>query len=376
MESSIREIITAYNPEALLVEAWTAPAPWYVDPRVLDLERRTVFSTSWQMVGRADQVREPGQFLTGEVAGEPILVVRGSDNILRGFFNVCRHHAAAVMSEPEGRAQHLRCPYHGWTYALDGKLIGAPDFAGVRDFDYSAHGLVPLDAALWEGWLFAKVEKGGTSLEEFLSTDLIGRIRSLRLDQLHWAERRRYKLNCNWKVFVDNYLDGGYHVPHLHGSLSSVLDNKTYSIELGERFCQQSSAMVLGGADRATSAVRKGERALYYWIYPNFMINYYERVMDTNLVLARGPACTEVVFDYYFSDLSAQGREQRLASIAVSERIQDEDAAICESVQRGLSSRAYTAGRLSARREGGEHLFHKLVYADLKGGIDRVRSEK
>ena len=368
MESSIREIITDYNPTAPLAEAWTLPAPWYVDPRVLDLERRTVFSSSWQMVGRAEQVREPGQFFTCEVAGEPILVVRGSDHILRGFFNVCRHHAAAVVSEPEGRAQHLRCPYHGWTYALDGKLIGAPDFAGVRDFNYSAHGLVPLDTAIWQGWLFVKISRGGPTLEEFLSTALTDQIQSLPLDCLHWAERRRYELDCNWKVFVDNYLDGGYHVPHLHGGLSSVLDNRTYTIELGERSCFQSSAMVADGAEHATKTVRRGARALYYWIYPNFMINCYQGVMDTNLVLPLGIDRTEVIFDYYFSDSWAQTQEQRLASIAVSERIQNEDVAICESVQRGLSSRAYTAGRLSARREGGEHLFHKLLYADLKGG--------
>ncbi len=373
---SVSEIISAYNPAAPLPEAWTLPAPWYVDPRVLDLERRTVFCRTWQMVGRAEQVREPGQFFTCEVAGEPILVVRGSDDIPRGFFNVCRHHAAAVVSEPEGRAQRLRCPYHGWTYGLEGQLIGAPDFASVRDFDYSAHGLVPLDTALWQGWVFAKVERGGASLAESLSTALNNQIQSLGLDRLHWAERRRYKLNCNWKVFVDNYLDGGYHVPHLHGSLSSVLDNKTYTIELGERFCQQSSAMVADGADRATSAVRRGGHASYYWIYPNFMINYYQSVMDTNLVLPLGTDRTEVIFDYYFSDMSAPAREQRLASIAVSERIQNEDAAICESVQRGLSSHAYTAGRLSARREGGEHLFHKLVYADLKGEVDDVTSEE
>jgi choline monooxygenase len=365
---SVSEIVAAYNPDAPLAEAWTLPAPWYLDPRVLDLERRTVFSRSWQMVGRAEQVREPGQFFSCEVAGEPILVVWGSDNVLRGFFNVCRHHAAAVVSEPEGCAQQLRCPYHGWTYALEGQPIGVPDFAGVRDFDYSAHGLVSLDTALWQGWVFAKVERGGASLAAFLSTALNNQIQSLGLDRLHWAERRRYKLNCNWKVFVDNYLDGGYHVPHLHGGLSSVLDNRTYTNELGERFCFQSSAMVADGADPATSAVRRGGRASYYWIYPNFMINYYQGVMDTNLVLSLGTDRTEVIFDYYFSDLSAQAREQRLASIAVSERIQNEDVAICESVQRGLSSRAYTAGRLSARREGGEHLFHRLLYADLKGG--------
>jgi choline monooxygenase len=177
-------------------------------------------------------------------------------------------------------------------------------------------------------------------------------------------------------VFVDNYLDGGYHVPHLHGGLSSVLDNKTYTIELGERFCLQSSAMLANGGDVTMQAVRKGARALYYWIYPNFMINCYQGVMDTNLVVPLGIDRTEVIFDYYFSDLSAQAQEQRLTSVTVSERIQNEDVAICESVQRGLSSRAYTAGRLSARRESGEHLFHRLLYADLKAGVEDVKNKK
>ena len=135
------------------------------------------------------------------------------------------------------------------------------------------------------------------------------------------------------------------------------------------------SALDADGGDPATSAVRRGGRASYYWIYPNFMINYYQGVMDTNLVLPLGIDRTEVIFDYYLSDSWARTQEQRLASIAVSERIQNEDAAICESVQRGLSSRAYTAGRLSARREGGEHLFHRLLYADLKDGVDDVKGE-
>lgn len=369
MGTSIKEFITSYNPHASLAEALTAPAPWYTDPRIMELECRTVFSCSWQMLGRAEQVREPGQFISGDVAGEPILVVRGGDGNLRGFFNVCRHHAAAVVAEAEGRARNLRCPYHGWTYNLEGELIGTPDFAGVRGFDCSANGLVPVDAAQWEGWVFVKIECGGPSLEEFLGADLLRQIRALGLDRLHWAERRRYTLNCNWKVFVDNYLDGGYHVPHLHRGLSSVLDQSTYTIELGERFCLQSSAMVAGGADPTTSATRRGERALFYWIYPNLMINCYEGIMDTNLVRPLGIDRCEVVFDFFFADGNAAARQQRIASIAVSERIQKEDVAICESVQRGLASRAYSAGRLSVRREGGEQLFHKLLYADLTAGL-------
>jgi choline monooxygenase len=369
VEESINQIIESYNPDAPLAEAWTIPAAWYIDPRIMELERRTVFSHSWQLVGRADQLRKPGQYITLELAGEPLLVVRGDDQVLRGFFNVCRHHAAAVMTAAEGETRNLRCPYHGWTYSLEGELRGTPDFIGVCGFDRAASGLAPVETAVWENWVFVKLDRGGPSLEEFLGADLISQISVLNLGNFHWVERRRYTLDCNWKVFVDNYLDGGYHVPYLHKGLDSVLDYGSYTIETGERYCLQSSPVIENGAKGAeaqTGAVRKGERALYYWIYPNFMINWYEGVMDTNLVIPLGVDRAEVVFDFYFTDVSEQARERNLASVAVAERIQDEDVAICESVQRGLKSRSYTAGRLSVRREAGERLFHQLLHADLR----------
>jgi len=369
MAVAVKEIIETYNPDAPLAEASTPPSSWYVDPRILDLELRTVFAGSWQVVGRAEQVREPGQYITCKLAREPILVVRGNDGVLRGFFNVCRHHAATVMTKPEGKTQTLRCPYHGWTYNLDGALIVTPEFAGVRNFDRSTNGLIPVQSALWEGLVFVKLSLEGPSLEDFLGGDIDQQMRQLSIEKLRWMERRSYMLNCNWKVFVDNYLDGGYHVPHIHGGLNSVLNQGKYTIETGERFCLQSSPISTVKSDEQTAAVRKGDRAFYYWIYPNLMINSYEGVMDTNLICPRGVDRTEVIFDFYFADTSKTSRERNLASIAVSERIQAEDVAICESVQRGLASRAYTAGRLSVRREAGEHLFHKLLYADLKSGL-------
>jgi choline monooxygenase len=371
VEASIKQIIESYNPNAPLAEVWTIPATWYVDRRIADLERQTVFARSWQLVGRAEQVRHPGQYITWELAGEPLLVVRGDDQVLRGFFNVCRHHAAAIVTAAEGEARNLRCPYHGWTYSLEGELRGTPDFTGVCDFDRASNGLAPVETAVWENWVFVKLERGGPSLENFLGADLISQMRDLKLENFHWMERRHYAFDCNWKVFVDNYLDGGYHVPYLHKGLDSVLDYSQYTIETGERSCLQSSPVVTKGAEAQTGAVRQGDRALYYWIYPNFMINWYEGVMDTNLVIPRGVDRTEVIFDFYFTDVSEQARERNLASIAVGQRIQDEDVAICKSVQRGLNSRAYTAGRLSVRREAGEHLFHKLLYADLRAGVER-----
>ena len=380
MNPSLKQIIDSYDANASLDQAFTIPASWYINEELYQLELRSVFPHSWQMVALRDQVNEPGQYVTADVAGEPVVIVRGNDNVLRGFFNVCRHHAAAVMTETEGTAAQLRCPYHGWTYSLAGELKGTPDFAGVCDFDRAANGLIPVETVVWEQWVFIRTGKsdqqnsppnvqGTDSLSDFLGADLTAQIQALRLETLHWFERRHYSFDCNWKVFVDNYLDGGYHVPHLHKGLDSVLDYSNYKIENGERFCLQWSPLVADGAEAETGAVRKGERALYYWLYPNFMINWYDGSMDTNLVIPRGVDKTEVIFDFYFADVSEAARQRNRASIAVGQRIQDEDTGICKSVQRGLNSRAYQAGRLSVRREAGEHLFHRLLAADLKHGL-------
>lgn len=368
--NSINEIIESYEPGAPIESASTIPAPWYTNEEIYALELSAVFARNWQVVARLDQLSEPGRYVTNEIAGEPILIVRGTDNELRGFFNVCRHHAAAVMTEPEGAATQLRCPYHGWTYSLSGELKGTPDFGGVCDFERESNGLLPVEIATWENWVLARVEPETTttaSLGAFLGASLIEQAGSLSLNNLYWMERRHYSFDCNWKVFVDNYLDGGYHVPYLHKGLDSVLDYSNYQIENGEHFCLQWSPIVSAGADAETGAVRKGDRALYYWIYPNFMINHYDGVMDTNLVVPRGVNRTEVIFDFYFPDVTdAAERMKNRASIEIGQRIQNEDVSICQSVQRGLNSRAYKAGRLSVRREGGEHLFHRLLYADLK----------
>jgi len=155
-------------------------------------------------------------------------------------------------------------------------------------------------------------------------------------------------------------------VPHLHKGLNSVLDYAHYTIENGRRYCLQSSPMMVSDAHADVSATRTGDRAWYFWLYPNFMMNVNEGVMDTNLVLPMGPDKCRVIFDFYFSDVSAEREEANAASVATSDQVQDGDVAICESVQRELVSRAYGAGRLSARREAGEHLFHRLLARDLK----------
>jgi choline monooxygenase len=367
MEPSLREVLHSYNDQSPLAESYTIPAAWYVDERIASLERQRVFGGTWQVVARLDQVQRAGQFVTTQLAGEPLVVVRSTEGHLRAFYNVCRHHAAAVVTEVEGSASILRCPYHGWSYGLDGSLKGAPEFEGVCSFDRAQNGLVPVQCAAWEQFVFVNLDPTAAPLADFLG-GLVGRVTPLNLAGLHFFERRAYSLGCNWKVFVDNYLDGGYHVPHLHKGLNSVLEYKQYTIENEDRYCLQSSPMVASDEDAATSATRQGDRAWYFWQYPNYMINLYRGYMDTNLVLPGGVDRCKVIFDFYFDDVSETAAERNRQSIAVGERVNDEDVGICESVQRGLHSRAYGAGRLSVRREAGEHLFHRLLAADLRRG--------
>jgi phenylpropionate dioxygenase-like ring-hydroxylating dioxygenase large terminal subunit len=358
MNDSLSDLLALYDEQAPLEFAYTIPAAWYTDPRIRQLEREQVFSNNWIAAGRIDQVASAGQFFTFELAGEPLIVVRGTDGQLRGFYNVCRHHAAAVVNVASGVAQHLRCPYHGWTYGLDGGLKGAPEFAGVCNFDRADNGLVPVKVATWDNFVFVHLNPEPPPLESFLG-DLAGQIST---SGLRFFARKTYTLACNWKVYIDNYLDGGYHVPHLHKALNSVLDYTEYTIENGTNYSLQSSPMV-ASQDASVAQTRTGDHAYYYWLYPNFMINLYEGVMDTNLVLPLGEEKCLVIFDFFFGGTSP---EYNAESVAVSERVQGEDVDICESVQRGLHSRAYGAGRLSVRRETGEHLFHRLLAHDLK----------
>ncbi len=317
------------------------------------------------------QVERAGQYVTAEIGGEPVVVVRGTDGVLRAFFNVCRHHAAAVMTEREGCVERLRCPYHGWTYGLDGALKSTTEMGEARQFD-PAHERSRPGPGRDVGVVRLRLPRSACSARSApprITRLAPARVAPLGLGELSFVERREYELECNWKVFVDNYLDGGYHVPYLHKGLNSILPFKDYTIECFDRFCLQSSPIDAAGGEAMTASVRTGQ-ALYYWLYPNFMLNWYEGYLDTNLVIPLGMTRTKVVFDFYFGDVGAgPGADERnRKSMDVSERIQDEDHAICESVQRGLGSRAYGAGRLSVRREGGENLFHKLLANDLRSG--------
>jgi choline monooxygenase len=358
--SRLADLLATFDPSLPLARARTLSGAFYTDAAVADAERRAIFGEAWQVVGRVDQVAEPGAYVTAEIAGEPIVVARGEDRVLRAFSNVCRHRAARVMPEPCGHATKLRCRYHGWTYDLAGRLRGVPEWDGVEDFRREDHGLPPVAVDTWGPLVLVSLARDPAPIASlFASID--------PPTGVAFHGRREYDLACNWKVFVDNYLDGGYHVNTLHPSLAGALDYAGYHTVLHDRSSTQVSPMRAPErqADAEVASVRRGDTALYHWVWPNLMINAYEGVMDTNVVYPLGADRCRVVFDFYFAPGTPAGSIER--SIAVAHQIQLEDEQICYEVQRGLGSRTYAAGRFSVRREAGGLHFHRLVHAALSG---------
>lgn len=358
-----------FDPALPLEQACTIPNRWYTEPEVLAAEKTKVFSRHWMAVGRAEQVSRPGEYLTCQVGDEPIVIVRGEDGQLRAFYNVCRHRAARIMTHECGVASKLRCPYHGWTYDLQGHLRGVPEFDGVAAFQREQNGLAPVTAATWGPFVFVHLDEPRISLQDWL-TPLEQTLEPFAIQQLRFYGRQVYDLACNWKVYCDNYLDGGYHVNSIHPALAGVLDYKNYHTELFNYHSVQSSPMKVPDVhdDPSAAAVRSGPSAAYAFVYPNFMINCYSGVMDTNTVLPLGPERCRVIFDFYFAPSQDPAAEHRYSqSMLVADKIQAEDVAICEDVQRGLHSRAFTSGRFSVRREAGVYHFHRLLAADVQG---------
>ncbi len=349
-----------FDGAASLAEASTPPASWYLDPRLFALEREAVLLRHWQYACPLEQVAQPGQFFSGDAGGMPWVVLRHPDGDLRAFHNACRHHAAEV-ARGSGIAERLTCPYHGWTYELDGRLRSAPALGGVRGFEREHFGLRPLAVAAIGPLVLVCAAERPLALESDLSA-LWARLAATGWQELRFARRQTWELACNWKVFVDNYLDGGYHVSGVHPALAGGLDLSSYASELLERASIQSSAGRRGDPDP-----RVGASVIYAWFHPGVMINRYGPVLDVNHVVPLAPDRCRVVMDFWFE----QGASPEFVaeSLAQSERVQCEDAGICESVQRGLASPAYDRGRYSVLHEGPMHHFHRLLAADLRARL-------
>jgi len=355
-----------YTPTPDLAKATTLPSRWYTDPGVLEAEKSKVFWKTWQVVARKAAVANRCDYVSADVLGEPIVIARGEDNIVRAFSNVCRHRASTIV-EGSGNGRILRCPYHGWTYGLDGSCIGQPEFEGVENWDRSVACLPATDVEEWGPFVFVRLNGGGPTLADVLG-DIPQRASDIRCDfgALQFYARKDYIINCNWKVYIDNYLEG-YHVPVAHPGLFRELDYRNYRVET-YRYNSSHFAPIRhagGEADRRYNTTSEAA-ALYYWIFPNFMLNIYPDNMSSNVILPLGHDRTLTIFEWFFApEVLRRDPDVARQTMEFSDEIQLEDIKLCENVQRGLQSRSYNTGRFSVRRENGVHHFHLLLHEFL-----------
>ena len=266
-----------------------------------------------------------------------------------------KHRAASARTV--STANVLRCPYHAWTYGLDGRLLGQPEFEGVEDWDRAAVRLPRFQVETWGPFVFVNQDPEAPPLAEVLGAIPRETAESgCPIGHLHLSYRRDYEIQCNWKVYIDNYLEG-YHLPAAHPSLYRELDYQQYRVDTYRYYSSQIAPIrARSGEARRYQFEDAGRSALYYWLFPNFMLNIYPDNLSSNLILPLGPDRTLTIFEWF-----AYEGEVAQATIDFSDEIQREDIRICESVQRGLRSRHYDQGRFSVKRENGVHHFHGLL---------------
>jgi len=346
-----------------IARAWTLPAHLYTDASVFAAEKDKIFSRTWQVVGHASQVEKPGDYFTTELLSETLLFVRGSDGRLRGFYNVCRHRAGPP-AEGCGSRKLFRCGYHGWTYGLDGALLSATEVEGVENFRVEDFALIPVRTEEWFNLVFVNLDAEARPLRESLG-DLPKQAEKFPFAAMKLFERRTYDMKCNWKTYVDNFLEG-YHLPSVHPGLNRELDFNAYTVEPYARHVRQFSP--IRGAQPGDTTPRRYHEARedlttdYFWIFPNWMLNCYPDNVSLNIVLPLEPERSLAIFEWYLPEKDHSTPAAK-ASVEFSDQIQIEDVGICETVQKNLRSRSYTRGRFSVKQEKGVHAFHRM-YAD------------
>lgn len=341
-------------------KAQTIPSAWYTSKDVLNFEKEHVFSSNWQLACHQNQLPEPGDMITLEVADNPILIVRNQENELRAFYNVCKHRGGPVAVK-KGTTSVLQCQYHGWTYLLDGSLRGVPDFKKVDLFDKKDFGLEAIKLKTWQGLVFISFSDKIYSLNKLLE-GIDKRINPIDLSALFHYSDETYTVDCNWKVYVDNFLEG-YHIPIVHPELAKMLDYSKYKTEISPWYSLQHSP-IKGDQNLYKS---DGGEAFYYFIFPNMMFNILPGRLQTNVVRPVSETKTEVRFSYFYEDIESPKAQKVIEDdIAYSDKVQQEDIEICELVQKGLGSKAYDKGRFSVKREQGVYHFQSLLKKVLK----------
>ena len=348
--------------------ARTLPARVYSDPEIFRAQRERIFARTWQWAAHDDVVKVAGQVypftLLPGALDEPLLLTRDANDQVHCLSNVCTHRGTLVV-EGAGHDTQLRCRYHGRRFTLDGRFDSMPEFQGAKGFPSKADDLPSVALARWERFLLVSLRPAMPF--DDMSAPMRERLTGLPFGRLAFdaAGARDYFVNANWALYIDNYLEG-FHIPYVHSGLAGVLDYGEYAVEL-DRY----SVLQLGVAKQGERTItlpaahpdtKRRIAAYYYWLFPTTMFNVYPWGVSVNVVTPLAVDRTRVSFLPFVWDESA--RDQGAG--AGLDRVEREDEAIVESVQRGTRSRLYERGRYSPTRETGVHHFHRLLAEFLR----------
>jgi len=337
-----------FRHEDNIARAETLPSRYYVEEKFFKRDCVGIVNRGWNLVGSTNSLKNRGDYFTARVGLENFVILNSGEKIT-GFVNVCRHRAGP-LAFGSGNLQKFQCKYHGWTYDMAGQLINTPEFQGVEDFQKENCRLPKISIGVLGSFIFASLDPKMT-FEDFcgdlLKEDVFGSAPDKFLE-------RDFSVNCNWKVYVDNYLEG-YHLPTVHKGLFSELDYSKYQTKTFKWFSEQ-----IAPTKRSASIyTSRDSGARYFWLFPNTMFNIYEGIVQTNMVLPISHDRCVVRFSWYGKSDKISAHNDTM--VHFSDEIQEEDRLICEQVQQNLNSQTYISGRYSLKRENGVHHFHHLI---------------
>lgn len=359
----------------------TLPGRFYWDPDLYRIESEQIFARLWTCVGLAASLPQPGDFLTAEVAGEPLLVVRGQDGELRAFLNVCRHRGARLCTESSGHLQGsiIQCPYHAWSYALDGRLIGAPNLRDTPGFAPEAFGLHSVSLAVWHGLIWVNLSPEPPPLDTQLEASILERFGEretfarYQVGELAIGASITYDVAANWKLLVENFMEC-YHCAVVHPELSRLVPSfragYAYQEGIGATFAEGVETLTLNG--RRTRPLLPGLRPeddrKYYGLVlrPNVFVNLHPDYVLIHRLEPQGPDRTRVVCDWLFApEVVAAPDFDPSDAVEFWDLVNRQDWAMCERCQLSMRSRAYAAGGIYAPIESHIGRFNNWVLEQL-----------
>lgn len=322
------------------------PVERYIGEDALRADRLRILRRTWQFIGDAASLAQPGDYLADVIGGAPVVVVRNAQGELAGFHNICRHRAGPLVPDGAGRCgEAFTCRYHGWRYALDGRLRAATDFGAAADFDPRDYGLFPVRVETWRGLIFVNLDLDAAPLAQHAAP--LDSAWGAQLPTHPLTERRVHRIGCNWKTYVENYLEG-YHLPMVHPEFDDDIVVADYRVEI-------EGSVVFHSAPARDASVNAG---LWAWLWPNIAINTYRHGFMVERMTPIGPAETQLDYFYYFDP----ARTTELAQMfVVSDRVTAQDKQICEAVRRNLDAGIYRGGVLSPKHEAAVAWFQDRI---------------